>query len=350
MKNFIFLTVIAYFVFYSPNLLAQTIIRKDLGFVQKDLKIGSDEILLASGLVSEREWSQGYGEKSLRPTKSYRSLKNYNPVDGSENLEVFRFEAAFVADLNKVKSFFNSHSGLEILEQMDVGFSHSPLSAQKVNETFQNELDADYESALETLEYRRNRLVDPLSEEGYKQARQALENQWMSNQEANWCSNPGMECISSQVNFDKNWSGLMQTISALPMQTFSEMPSTIVQFAEIYVDNVASSASQQPAVQHLKRATEGVLVLNGFLANTLIQFTKVVVSVHPYSDSQSLLVVQSAIALEKDDLDKLQSSFLDARTILMGQSIYNRDEGFSMGLPRMQETMVMKLKNTITQP
>lgn len=350
MKNSLFLIFFfASLGFYSAKLSAQTILRKDLGFVQKNLNIESDEVLFASGLVSEKEWRQSPVEQSLRPTKSYRSLKNYNPVDGSENLEVFRSEAAFVADRYLVESFFNSHSALDILDQMDVGFNHSPLAAEQVNGTFQRSLDEDYESALETLESRRTRLVDPLSETGYQKARQALENQWISNQNTNWCSTPDVECILSQVNFDKNWLGLMQTISALPLQTFADVPITIEQFAEIYVDNDAATASQLPALQSLNRHTERVLVLNGFLANTLIQFTKMVVSVHPYSDSQSLLVIQSAIALEKDDLDKVQTSFLNARTILMGQSIYNRDQGFSMGLPRMQETLAMKLKNAITQ-
>jgi len=349
MKNFLFLIIFVSLGFYTSNLMAQEVTRKDLGFVQKDLKIGANEVLAASGLVSEKQWRQSPGGNALRPTEAYRSLKNYNPVDDSENLEVFRSETAFIGDFHLIQSFFNSHSALEILELMDVGFRHHAISTEQVNSSFQSTLAEDYDSALKTLESRRTRLVEPISENAYQKAQQALDSQWKNNQKTIWCPTPNVQCILSQVNFDKNWSNLMETISALPLQTFADVPTTIEHLAEIYIDNNPETASKLPAVQILKRPTERVLVLNGFLANTLIQFTKMVVSVHPYSDSESLIVIQSAIGLEKDDLDKVQNSFLSARTILLGQSIYNREEGFSMGLPRMQETMAMKLKNAITK-
>ncbi len=320
---------------------------KESGFIFSSQKMGMNDLFYSAQLISENDWVRTQQSQIFRPTENYASLENYNPVDDNENLEVFQAEVAFLADKNKANDFFMNQESLNILNLMDAGFNHTVITASNVNQTYQNSLSEAYQSALQVLTDKLNRFSDPIDQNQYQNGLSRLDGLYNTLKAKTWCSEPSTSCIQSQVTFDDNLSSLLSTMSSLPMSSMESIPTDIGLYAEVLKTSDLNYGLQSPTLASIPYPAGHSLVQNGFLSNVLIQYTKIVVSVHNYSDSQALIVIQSVIGLEKDDLDAVQSSFLDARTLLMGQSIYNGDEGFTMGLPQLQITMAQKLKSAL---
>jgi hypothetical protein len=333
------LAVLTLILLSAPYVWAQSVVQKDLGFIQQNMSVGAQQIFSASGLITESQWRTYPNQSSYRPFAEYRSIKNLNPVDQSENLEIFRAETAFVVNTQSLGQILSQSSGLDLLRQIDSGFRHQSIDPRQANQYYQQRLMEDYQSAMEVMEMRRQRILNPLSESELARATQVLEQQMQINQRVNWCESVEGQCVLSRAVFEGSWAMLMQTISALPMDSIVDVPEHIEQMAEIILFDANQGAATHPVVAGIPYEADTVLLINGFMANALIQFSQIAFSVHPLANNQSLVVIQTTIGMERNDLDKVNTPFLSARTILMGQSIYNGDRGFAMGLPRLQESM-----------
>jgi hypothetical protein len=103
-------------------------------------------------------------------------------VDQSENLEIFRAETAFVVNTQSLGQILSQSSGLDLLRQIDSGFRHQSIDPRQANQYYQQRLMEDYQSAMEVMEMRRQRILNPLSESELTQATQVLEQQMQINQ------------------------------------------------------------------------------------------------------------------------------------------------------------------------
>lgn len=330
------------FTFMPWTSMAQSIEEMSPNFIRQNWSYKSNTIYISSQLWSEVEWLQSPEAFRYEILPGYKSLKDLDPVSGSENLEVFHSETAFLVSRAKVEQFFAKKSHLEILKIMDVGFRHRALESQSANEQYQNNLKTSLDAALNTLGQRAQRSVKPLNNNQYIEAQKNLESQWETNRQVQWCHTAGSQCLTSEVNFSGSWSGLIDTLRALPSDGLLNVPTEIVMLSEI-----KPLEPQLAPLAHLEKPAQQGFVVTGFLANSFLQYSQMVVSVHPVDEKKSLVIIQSTVGLEKDDLDKLETGFLSARSILMGASIYNGDDGFSMGLPRVQQTMAEQLFKSI---
>ncbi len=336
-----------FITFFSAPLYSMDVVEKESGFIFSKQNISSDELYYSSTLVKDSEWLGQRQDQIFRPSRNYVSLENYNPVENSENLEIFKSEVAFIANSKKTAAFFNRQKAVDILNLMDEGFSHKVLSAKDANKIYQKAIKGAYNSSNQVLTDKLNRFSDPISESQFNNAQVNLDQLYQTLREKRWCSESNTSCIRSLVTFDSELMDIIENVSSLLMSSSMEIPTNIEVYSELVQQSNSEFQLSSPEIDSIPYSAGNVLIQNGFLSNVLIQYTKVVISVHQYSEGQSLVVIQSVVGLEKDDLDSVQSSLIDARTVLMGQSVWNADEGFSMGLPLLQITMAQKLKKAL---
>jgi hypothetical protein len=73
------LAVLTLILLSAPYVWAQSVVQKDLGFIQQNMSVGAQQIFSASGLITESQWRTYPNQSSYRPFAEYRSIKNLNP-------------------------------------------------------------------------------------------------------------------------------------------------------------------------------------------------------------------------------------------------------------------------------
>lgn len=323
-------------------------VKKDLGFVFDTVSISPDQIMQSAKLQKEDEWNETGLAEVFRPFPEYKTLKEYNAVDGTENLEVYRGEVAFVTNKAAAQAFFQSKSPLEVLKFVDEGFTHKEYAAASVNGDYKSMNDEAYAGAQNTLELKRDRTKDPISPEEYDAALAALTHQYEVNSEKTWCKDSTTTCIQSKVVLGGKFAWV-DTIGNAVENTLGrvmDVPTGIEVLSEISDVKAGEANWNANVVENIPYPALQQIVQTGILANAFLQYSKVIVSLHEYSsESQVLIVIQSVAALEKDELDETEKG--NSRKFIMSQSADNRDEGASKGFPRLQYDMAVKLKTAI---
>lgn len=337
------------------------VVKMDLGFITNSQIVPEvGQIKSASGLLTEEQFRASPLNTSFRPRPNFVSVKDYDPLDDSENLEVFRSETTFVVSKERAIAYLQASKQINIVQDMGGGFVHNIADTNGINSEYQATLAATYKSATDTQVERRTRATKPISEAEFQAAMGRLNHHTTVASQQVWCG-AGKTCLRSSVDIGEYWRKRFQDVAwiientpAMPAslkskaQKLKEM-SGITMDGEIY-QATPDANGRIPEVQFIPVSPMAVIVQTGFKASTFIQFTKAVVSFHDLQNGQVLVVMQSVVGLEKDDLD-MSIPGVDVRSNMMSQGIMNGDSGLSMGLPRLQEQMAQTFKNQIeTKP
>lgn len=346
-KQWFFKSLIYLSFFVGVQAFAFEEVKQEIGFVNSPMNIGSGQIFKSAVLMTEEEWNSDPSSGLFRPTPGYKSLKEYNPIDGGENMEVIATEVAFSVPKGVGLAFFNSKSPLELLQLGDSGFVHSVVDPQIVNSEYAAMNNQMLESARSVLLLKRDREDAPITEEEYQQAMTSLDQLNQVNSQKKWCSSPSDECLKSELVFGGRLQFVIDGIRAAPDVFTSRfpIPTQIDIMNEVSKSNVSDPNWNGEYVSGIPYSPILQMVQTGILATNLIQFSKIIVSIHEYSEDRLLVVMQGRMALESDDLDKF--SLFSARSFLMSQAYTNKDEGAARGIPKLQVYMATKLKAAI---
>ena len=306
-----------------------------------------DQVVFGYELSPISNWNSSE-RASMDLFQGFKAIETLNPLLGTEDLEIYRSKAAFVVNRGIAEISLENIDTLQFLQSFDVDLKHEPIHESMANLMYQN--------AIKDRLVIRNLSIDnqvkkgTLSQADADKAKSVLSSQASVNANQKWCASQASNCINSSAPFPADWQWILDSGKAVG-QIDPDFPKEISFMSEV-IRGSADELTDRPEVQALNSQVNYpasyVLIESSFWFNRFMQSGKTVISLHKVSDSETLVLISTAFAVEADALTKYDMFNFKIRDVFLGNSfVMNRDEGFAKGLPPYNKDLATSLKTQL---
>ncbi len=282
--------------------------------------------------------------KAMDLFSGFRAIETLNPLTAQEDLEMYRSKAAFLVNRNVDKINLENIDTLQFLQSFDVDLRHEAIHESMANLMYQNAIDERIRIRYLSIDNQVKK--GTLSAADAEKAKTVLAEQAEVNAAQKWCGK-GADCIKSSAPFPGDWQWILDSGKAVG-QIDPDFPKEISFMSEVVrgtAEELADRAEVQALESQVSYPASYVLIESSFWFNRFMQSGKTVISLHKVSDSQTLVLISTAFAVEADALTKYDMFNFKIRDVFLGNSfVMNRDEGFAKGLPPYNKDLATSLK------